>query len=309
MHDAPSSLSAQEKDLQLFLDSLGIKLPAFDPGLPNGYVVLPLDPPGAAWFEAIDNKAVLFAFRIQGRVYPISIIFIKAGEGALFCHSTLLLDAYGQETWMVPVLRKAVLEFFSMDADRQFAALEPSWKTVALKGQLDCRINWNLKPEIALVTDLFMEKFGEIREIPLFPTVYNYNNPYDQNLLEAAIPDLGGSTDILVMGSGAGLEAVCAALRYGVHVDATDINPVAVANTVAACRRTGTDHLVNARVSDGFKQVDKKYDAILFEAPLATNEAQLIDPNRYDIGGKLLRRVLTGLPAHLNAGEIGRAHV
>ena len=140
------------------------------------------------------------------------------------------------------------------------------------------------------------------REIPLFPSVYYYNNPYDQNLLEAALPELDGCNDILVLGSGAGLEAVCVALKYGIRVDATDINPVAIANTVAASRRTGTEGLVHAWVSDGLKQMTKKYDAVLFEAPLATEDAQVRDPNRYDIGGKLLREVLSALPEHLNTG-------
>jgi len=57
---------------------------------------------------------------------------------------------------------------------------------------------------------------------------------------------------------------------------------------------------VRAWVSDGFKQVNDKYDAILFEAPLATNDLNVKDPNRYDLGGKLLKEVLDALPSHLN---------
>ena len=40
----------------------------------------------------------------------------------------------------------------------------------------------------------------------------------------------------------------------------------------------------------------------MFEAPLATDNPEEIDPNRYDRGGKLLREVLAGIPGHLNPG-------
>jgi hypothetical protein len=300
MNNGSSNRSVQEKDLWLFLDSLNVKVPPDDPALRDGYVVVRLDPFAASLLDAKDDKAVLLAYRIQGRVFPLSIVFLKGNGEFFFCHSTLLLDSYGQENWTVPTLRKAVLEFFTQDASQLLGTLEPSWTNVPLQGQLDYRIAWNAKPEIKIIIDLFLEKFGEVCEIPLFPSVYYYNNPYDQNLLEAALPDLGGCKDILVLGTGAGLEAVCIALKYGINVDATDINPVAIANTIAASGRTGTDRLIHAWAGDGLKQVTRKYDAILFEAPLATNEPQLRDPNRYDVGGKLLKEVLGALPSHLN---------
>jgi hypothetical protein len=299
MHDG---LSVQEKDLGLFLDSLGAKVPRDDPALPDEYIVIRLDPYAASFFEAFDNKAALLAYRIRGRVFPLSMVFLKGSGEFLFCHSTLLLDSYARENWMVPLLRNAVQEFFSRDAENLLGSLDPSWTNAPLKGQLDCRIAWNVKPEMKIVTDLFLEKLGEVCEIPLFPSVYYYNNPYDQNLLEAALPDLDGCNNVLVLGTGAGLEAVCVALKYGIPIDATDINPVAVANTVVACKRTGTEHLVHVWAADGLKQVIKKYDAILFEAPLATEDAQIKDANRYDVGGKLLKEILCDLPSRLNEG-------
>jgi methylase of polypeptide subunit release factors len=83
-------------------------------------------------------------------------------------------------------------------------------------------------------------------------------------------------------------------------VDATDTNPVAVANTHAAARCCGVGDHVRAWVSDGFRDVRDTYDAVFFEAPLATEDANLSDANRHDFGGKLLREVLSDLPAHLN---------
>jgi hypothetical protein len=302
MHDCTLNFSIQERDLQLFLDSLSIKLPPVDMAIFDDYIVIQLDTLAASLFDANDNKAVLLAYRIQGSVFPILIVFLKGSEEIHFCHSTLLLDSYAQGNLVAPLLRKVTDEFFSHNFNEMLEALDPSWTNTHLFGHLDCRIFWETKPDIKIVTDLLLATLGKICRIPLFPSVFYYNNLYDQNLLEAVLFELEECKDILVLGTGAGLEAVCVALKYGIHVDATDINPVAIANTIAACRRTGTDHLVEAWVSDGLTKVQKTYDAILFEAPLATNETQLNDPNRYDLGGNLLKEVLHALPSHLKTG-------
>ncbi len=302
MHNNPLPLSMRERDLQLFLDSLGVSLPCVDTAILDDYIVIHLEVFAAALFEANDNKAVLLAYRIQGRVFPLLIVFLRGSEEIHFCHSTLLLASYVQGNRMANLLRKVTDTFFSNDMNKMLEILEPSWMNTPLFGQLDCRIFWDTKPEIKIVTDLFLARLGKVCRIPLFPSVFYYNNVYDQNLLEAALSELDECRDVLVLGTGAGLEAVCVALKYGIHVDAIDINPVAIANTIAACRRTGTEHLVHAWVSDGWTEVTKTYDAILFEAPLATNTVDAQDPNRYDFGGKLLRKVLHGLSSHLKAG-------
>ena len=302
LHNRSLSFSTQEKDLQLFLDWLSLKLPPVDPTLPDDYMVVPLDPHVASVFEATDNKVILLAYRSRGIVFPISLVFLRGQKQTLFCHSTLLFDTYEHGDGTGILLKNAVQEFFSKNADSLLGAMDPSWVKADITGQLDCRIFWNIHPEIPIVTDLFLEKLGQICDIPLFPTVYYYNNPYEQNLLEVALPELGGFEDVLILGTGAGLEAICVALKYGITVDATDINPLAVANTIAACRRTGTDHLVKAWVSDGLAEVEKAYDVILFEAPLATDQTQTKDPNRFDLEGKLLKEVLTALPSHLKIG-------
>ena len=302
MNGDPIYLEAQANDLALFLASLNIEAPPDDPSLPDDYIVTKINPAASSFLQAHDNSAVLLWYRIQGKPLPVTIVCLKGSSPFSFCHSILLLDSYAGETLMVPLLRDAVQKFFENDEVLLLGKLNPSWENAALKDHLDCRIFWNAKPDITVVTELFLHKFGKVLEIPLFPSVYNYNNPYDQNLLEAALDDLDGCENILLLGTGAGLEAVCVALKYGIPVDAVDINPVAVANTIAASRRTGTDHLVTAWTSDGFKQVEKMYDAILFEAPVATTKSHLQDPNRYDFEGRLLREVLGALPSHLKAG-------
>ena len=273
-----------------------------DPKLPNGYVITKLGPLAASLLGSRDEKAVLLSYRYDGKIYPISIFFFGGDEEILFCHSMLLLDSYAGNNEIVPRLRKAAQEFFSKDAEALLGSLEPTWTNVPLRGQSDRRILWNMKPSVKIAVDLFLETLGEIPEIPLFPSVYSYNNPYVENLMEVSLPDLKAGDGVPVLGTGAGLEAACIVLKYDICVDATDINPISAPNTVARAGRIEVDSLVHAWVSDGFNEVRGTYDAILFQAPLATEEALPKDPNRYDFGGKLLREVLAALPSHLNSG-------
>lgn len=302
MNEILSNSSLQEKDLILFLNSLGIELPAFDPQLPDEYIVIRLSQQTASVFESNDGRAVMLSYRYEGYTYPIAILFLTGDKDILFGNSTLLLDSYSNNIDAVCKLREVTKEFFSKDAKHIMATLEPAWMHVAIKGLSDQRIWWNMKPTLNIAIDLFKSALGEVPEIPLFPSVYSYNNPYVENLLEIGLPELKGCKNVLVLGTGAGLDAACIALKYKVNVDATDINPVAVANTMATARRVGVDQFVHAWMSDGFNDIEKTYDAIFFEAPLAIEEAGLDDPNRYDLGGKLLKKVLTDLPAHLNTG-------
>lgn len=297
-----SHQSAKEKDLQLFVESLGVHFQEEGDKGSNEYIVIQLDPAVGVLFEANNNKAVILAYRVQGKVFPLFLAFLKGEDKIEFCYTTLLLDSYSQGIETALTLSVAAAEFFPQEIEELIKKLGLIWTGTPINGDLDCPIFWDTKPEISIITDLLVQKLGTVDEIPLFPSVFYYNNIYDQNLLEAVLPKLSGCEDILVMGCGAGLEAICVALKYGVHVDATDINPIAIANTIAACRRTGTETLVSGWVSDGFMDVKKSYDAILFEAPLATKEIHLTDRNRYDLEGKLLREVLKFLPFHLKAG-------
>jgi tRNA1(Val) A37 N6-methylase TrmN6 len=172
---------------------------------------------------------------------------------------------------------------------------------VSLKGHVDRRIEWHMKPTLDVAVKICMEALGEVPDIPLFPSVYSYNNPYVENLLEVGLPEISASKRVLVLGSGSGLDAVCIAMKYKIPIKATDINPVAIANTTVAARRCGVAHLVHGYVCDAFDDMHEKFDTIFFEAPLATEEIKT-DANRYDVEGKVLRNVLSGLPDHLLPG-------
>jgi Methyltransferase small domain len=300
VQDFLSDFSDAGQDVSLFLNALEVELPASDPKQPDDYAVIRLNPRAASWLDTKDGKAVLLAYRCAGTIYPVSIFFLGGEEGTLFCHSNLLLDGYAGDEHIASRLRGITQEFFAREADDLLNALEPSWANAPLTGQMDCRILWNMKPASKIAVDLFMAAFGRVLDLPLFPTVYSYNNPYLENLLEVAFPDLKSCDRVLVLGVGAGLEAACIALKHNICVDATDINPIAIANTLATARRAGVDHLVHAWVSDGFKNVRGKYDAILFTAPLAMAEPCPKDRNRYDVCGMLLREVLAVLPLHLS---------
>lgn len=106
MHEVSSNPSSQEKDLKLFLNSLGVKLPVIHPTLPNGYVTTPLDPLAASLLGSRDQKAVLLCYRLDGEIFPISIFFLGGDEEVLFCHSTLPLDSYASNKEIAPLLRK-----------------------------------------------------------------------------------------------------------------------------------------------------------------------------------------------------------
>lgn len=299
MNGTVSGLSIQEQDLALFLDALGIKLPAPSPQRSDGHVIISLDQAAASAFKSRDGKASLLGYRYKGTIFPLSIHFLTGDNDIMFGHSTLILDSYGRDQSIIPVLRDAVENFFSHEGNSILLNLEPSWDGILLKGQTDCRIMWQMKPTISVAVNSCKEALGEVPDIPLFPSVYPYNNPYIENLLEVGLPELSRSKRVLVLGSGSGIDAACIAMKYKVSVDATDINPVAVANTRVTARRCGVDHLVRSYVSDAFDDIHEKFDTIFFEAPLATDETDVIDANRYDFEGALLRRVLSGLPAHL----------
>jgi hypothetical protein len=294
-----SNLTLQEQDLVLFLDTLGVKLPEPKPGRYDGYVTISLGQVAASVFKSNDNKTVLLGYRHKGTIFPLSIHFLTGKNEILFGHSTLLLDAHGNDPSIAPTLKTAMERFFAQEGTSVLRRLEPSWEGVLLKGQADCRIVWHMKPAIDVAIKACREALGEVPDIPLFPSVYSYNNPYVENLLEVGLPELFGVKRALVLGTGSGLDAVCIAMKYNISVDATDVNPMAIANTRAAARRCGVERLVRAYISDAYENIHEKFDVIFFEAPLATDENDQADINRYDFEGALLRRVLSELPNYL----------
>lgn len=297
--DSPQ-LSVQEMDCRLFLETLGVCFPIVPQNQDGEFALIPLDSPQVSFLQTRNGIAGLLCYCADRTCFPLSLLFLKGKSEFVFCHSTLLLDNYTGDPNRVALLRQKTTEFFAGHPETFLLKVWPDWSTLALKGQEDCRILWHTKPTLPVATKVYLEKMGSVPELPLFPSTYSYNNPYVENLLEVGLPELGRCKRVLVLGTGAGIDATCIALQYNIAVDATDINPIAVANTVACALRSRVDGLVRAWVSDGFDRITDSYDAIFFEAPLAVEETKENDPNRYDFGGRILKRVLADLPQHLN---------
>jgi hypothetical protein len=293
-------LSAQEMDSRLFLEALGVGFPIVTQNQDGEFALIPITSPAISFLKARNRIAGLLCYYSNGAWCPLSLLFLRGASEFVFCHSTLILDDYTGDPDRVTLLRRKTTEFFAGHPEAFLLKLWPDWNTLNLKGQEDCRILWLSKPTLPAVTKVYLEKLGSVPELPLFPSTYSYNNPYIENLLEVGLPELGQCKRVLVMGTGAGIDATCIALQYNIPVDATDINPIAVANTVACARRSRVDNFVRAWVSDGFSRITDSYDAIFFEAPLAVEETKENDPNRYDFGGCILKRVLADLSQHLN---------
>ncbi|OGQ04737.1 MAG: hypothetical protein A2979_02765 [Deltaproteobacteria bacterium RIFCSPLOWO2_01_FULL_45_74] len=141
--------------------------------------------------------------------------------------------------------------------------------------------------------------------LPAFPTVYDPATWHVTVLLQTALPHLQHMKEknpgmkTLVIGSGAGAEVAVLAKRLGISVDATDINPIAVANTLASAAYLGIDpSSVRAWVSDGFEAATDRYDAILLNAPWPQDDG--VDSlSTRDPGGAFIKRILAGLREYL----------
>jgi hypothetical protein len=83
MHENLSNLSFAEHDLGLFLNALEVELPADNPEHPDDFVVIPLNPLIASYFDSQDGKVVLLCYRCDGNVYPISL-FSSAETAEVF---------------------------------------------------------------------------------------------------------------------------------------------------------------------------------------------------------------------------------
>ena len=148
-----------------------------------------------------------------------------------------------------------------------------------------------------------------LRHIVSFPGVYSPINPYVKPLIRIALQQIHGAKNrnddirVLVLGCGAGIEAIEITRLTGCNVDCTDINPLAVANTKASAILTDLEDRIRVWQSDGLKQVTDKYDFIVFAAPIPSSN-NVSDSNRFDPNGIILTEVFQMLPNNLR--EAGR---
>ncbi len=142
-------------------------------------------------------------------------------------------------------------------------------------------------------------------KLPLMPGVYPFDSIYLHALMKHALqrigerPSIRKDLRILVMGTGAGVEAVVLAKIFGLPIDAVDIQRIAVGNTLASALVSGTHPLVRSWVSDGFSRIDDRYDVVLFSAPCPRWTDQSYRINTVDLEGRTMQRVLRDLVDHL----------
>lgn len=136
--------------------------------------------------------------------------------------------------------------------------------------------------------------------LPVFLDVFRPDSEYAIELLRQVRRFSLPGRRVLVLGSGAGPEAVFLAATASARVDAVDVHDLEVANTRASAAWNGVDRLVEAWRSDGFASVPERYDTIVFHAPLSfEKDFPSWNPRIMDPGQKLIRSVLGGLSQHL----------
>ena len=93
----------------------------------------------------------------------------------------------------------------------------------------------------------------------------------------------------LDLGCGLGVIAIALIKRFGVTFDMVDINATAVKLSKENLMKNNVQHNAKTFVSDGFNNVDTKYDFIVTNPPIKT-------------GKQLLFTLMTDSYAHLNQG-------
>lgn len=141
---------------------------------------------------------------------------------------------------------------------------------------------------------------GKKIRIDVFPTVFPpgaSGKSISSELLCLSLDNLKGK-DVLDIGSGTGIASILALLQGAKHVDAIDINPMAVSCTLHNARLNGVEHALTVFRSDLFEQVPRKrYDIIIANLPIVNfdpgNASEAIKSALYDPGLVTHRRLFS----------------
>ncbi len=250
--------------------------------------------PNTKWLHAKNRRCVLLNWDDGTTSLPISVFFLSEGPKQLFGHCSLLTTTTKNNPSLLGRIAEATQNLFSGHPSELLSNLCTEWENEDFGGMIDKRMLW-AESESSSVSNLIQKCLGKGIELPIFPSVFSFNNPYFHELINVTNDEISPQTKILAMGCGAGLEMAYFALKHGSSVDGVDINSIAVANAKIIARELRVDHLVRCWTSDAFSNVEKLYDLILLNAPLAINEARENDPNRFDPQGKFLKNILSNL--------------
>jgi len=141
----------------------------------------------------------------------------------------------------------------------------------------------------------------------LFPGVATPSMEIVMPLLEAVYSEIrknqqsGQDVKALEIGCGTGVISIEIAEKTGLHVDCVDIKRMAVVNTRVNASYRNVEEMIQAWQSDGLKNVSRRYDLIIFNAPSVAERGSK-DINAHDADGNIIRGVFERLLDNLRAG-------
>jgi len=140
--------------------------------------------------------------------------------------------------------------------------------------------------------------------IVVYPNVFSPKYFTDTKWFATKVAEIVGKKTLLEVGTGCGFIALFAALN-GAHVEATDINPDAVANTKENFARY--DFLVPVYLGDMFETVppNNKYDVIFWNHPFNNGDdpgETLLLKAGFDYHYDSLRKYVSQAHLHLATG-------
>jgi len=280
-------------EVSFFLNALGYTGSEAVHSSFDDFRVQKLSPEVGRLFGALNDLVLIASVNCDGIWIPISLLYIPKYEAKTIGVTSLVHPEHRLRTW----LELTVPKFFNRDLLKAVNLQE--WMGLEILGVFPCPVFWEERPLGLEYENFFSKHFEKMPKLPVFPTVYPYNNPYAQKTFVHCMKVGKPDDKILVMGCGASIEAAALALQFEMEIHATDINPLAIANTKLIADYCGVGDWVKAWVSDGYAEIQSKYDLIILNAPLVSEEDRPEDPNRFDVGGKFLKTVLQGLPNHL----------
>jgi len=154
---------------------------------------------------------------------------------------------------------------------------------------------------------------ADLMEIPVLPGVFiSSSGMHPSSIISAKAAEkyVSQGEKVLIVGTGAGIEAMIAA-RKGAVVDAVDVRGMAVENTRLTCEIAGVGENVTAFANDLFAGLGS-YDHIIFNMPHYAEEDKAglypritgspSDVMYTDLNGVLLRKFANQAKEHLNEG-------
>jgi methylase of polypeptide subunit release factors len=237
---------------------------------------------------------------IQYNDYPVLIALIHSNKPAYIID---LINYYSLDGKTAFSLRKKIGKHLFNKGIKEYIDCSP--KNYHLFSSYDRHGNFT---DVDITANR-MEHDRRIRRFLLFPGVFTCEHTSSAMIAKAAGKYVKPGMKVLVIGSGAGMEAIIAAEK-GAYVDAVDINVLAVENTRFNCVRAGMIGNVKVFANNLYYGLGV-YDMIIFSMPHVAfynkdgfrprmnNTSK--DEDATDLNGRLLKKFAADLKTHLTA--------